>query len=303
MTIDIDTRSGFCYGVVRAIQMAEEALAKGNVLYSLGDIVHNEEEVNRLKHIGLHVIDRKTFSALQHHTILIRAHGEPPETYACARRNHNELIDATCPVVLHLQQKVREAWLECNSQNGQIVIYGKAGHAEVNGLVGQTDGHAIVIEKPEDIRFIDVTRPIYLFSQTTQSTDGLLQVSQAIRDARQRAGVPDETVFTVHDTICRQMANRTGAIAQFCAGHDVTIFVGGVKSSNGRILFGVCQKHSPRAHFVSHATDLQPEWFQPEDRVGICGATSTPHWLMHDIADRIRTFGTTHDNIARDSRF
>lgn len=298
MTIDIDTRSGFCYGVVRAIKMAEEALQQGGPLYSLGDIVHNEEEVNRLKRIGLQVINRETFSALKQHTILIRAHGEPPETYASAERNGNELIDATCPVVLHLQKKVREAWMACSSENGQIVIYGKPGHAEVNGLVGQTDGHAIVIEHPEDIRLIDITRPVYLFSQTTKSIEGLRQVSQAIQEARLQAGVPDETVFAVHDTICRQVANRTGAIAQFCADHDVTVFVGGVKSSNGRILYDICRENSPRTYFVSHVSDLQPGWFRPADHVGICGATSTPHWLMHDVADRIRSFEPAHDKNA-----
>ncbi len=292
MTVDIDSGSGFCYGVVRAIGMAEEALRRYGTLYSLGDIVHNGEEVSRLSRNGLRVIDRQTFQSLCDSTILIRAHGEPPETYRCAERNRNTLLDATCPVVLHLQRKVRQAYLDYCPINGQIVIYGKPGHAEVNGLVGQTGDTAVVVEKPEDIGKIDVNRPIQLFAQTTQSTAGLHRIRQAVQEAREKAGVPPDIPFLVHDTTCRQVANRVTQIAAFAASHDTVVFVGGEKSSNGKILFDVCRQNNPSAHFASRTEDLQPDWFLHADRVGVCGATSTPHWLMNDIADRIRAFAT-----------
>ena len=290
MTVDIDSGSGFCYGVVRAIGMAEEALRRHGTLYSLGDIVHNGEEVSRLSRNGLHVINRETFESLRDSTVLIRAHGEPPETYRSAERNRNTLIDATCPVVLNLQRKVRRAYLDSRPQNGQIVIYGKPGHAEVNGLVGQTGDTAVVVEKPEDIGRIDVSRPIHLFAQTTQSTAGLHLIRLAILEAREKAGIPPDIPFEMHDTTCRQVANRVTQIADFAASHDTVVFVGGDKSSNGKILFDVCRQNNPSAHFASRAEDLQPAWFRSSVRVGVCGATSTPHWLMNEIAGRIRAF-------------
>ena len=289
MNIDIDPASGFCYGVVRAIQMAEQALEQHDVLYSLGDIVHNEEEVKRLARMGLQVINRGQYNALGKATVLIRAHGEPPSTYQTACDNGISLLDATCPVVLHLQKKVHEAYLQSKTDNGQVVIYGKSGHAEVNGLVGQTDNQALVIESVNDTHLLDIQRPIYLFAQTTQSINGLFEISRAITQAREAARIPAGIPFHVNDTVCRQVANREHQLIDFARSHDVIIFVGGVKSSNGKVLFEVCRKENTHSHFVSHTEDVRPEWFHKAQHVGICGATSTPQWLMEQVASRIRS--------------
>jgi 4-hydroxy-3-methylbut-2-enyl diphosphate reductase len=274
--IEIDQDSGFCFGVVNAIQSAEKELRKGQKLYCLGDIVHNSQEVERLQSIGLETIDYDRFNQLQDAKVLLRAHGEPPETYHIAQQNNIEIIDATCPVVLQLQRKI---FRQYSASGAQIVIYGKSGHAEVNGLVGQTDGKAIVIENREDLLLIDFNKDICLFSQTTQSVDGFEEIVSIIR-ARIAPGVS----FSYFDTICRQVANRIPHIREFARRHDLILFVAGKKSSNGRALFKECEKANKNSFLVSGTEDIRAEWFAGIHSVGVCGATSTPKWLMEAVA-------------------
>lgn len=281
--VEIDSGSGFCFGVVNAIQSAERELNSTNVLYCLGDIVHNSLEVERLKALGLYTIGHEEFEQLKNKTVLLRAHGEPPSTYETAQRNQIKIIDATCPVVLRLQQKIHKCFQESKGTNAQLVIYGKKGHAEVNGLVGQTDGTAIVVEKIEDLEKLDFSRDIILFSQTTKSLDGLREIEQIIRD-RVALGVH----FNSFDTICRQVANRLPGIKKFASAHDWVYFVAGEKSSNGKILFEECLKANPNSVFISDAEEIT-EPLPPHVRyVGVCGATSTPKWLMEKVAVRIK---------------
>ncbi len=282
-TIEIDRASGFCFGVVNAIRKAEEELNKGGTLYCLGDIVHNSREVDRLNSKGLIIIDREQFKQLHNAKVLLRAHGEPPETYAIALENTIEIIDATCPVVLQLQKKIKTQ--HTGNDDSQIVIYGKIGHAEVNGLVGQTEGEAIVIEKPEDLSFIDFTRPITLFSQTTKSLDGFGEIVSLI----QKQIAPD-VHFEYNDTICRQVANRIPNIRKFAAGHELIFFVSGQKSSNGKILFEECRKVNVNSHLISGSDDIDTSLLKEVQSIGICGATSTPSWLMEEVADTLRIY-------------
>ncbi len=276
--IEIDSESGFCFGVVTAIKKAEQELAEGAGLYCLGDIVHNSDEVERLRAKGLHTITHADLEELRNVKVLLRAHGEPPSTYECARRNGIEIIDATCPVVLRLQQRIKER--HNSGAPGQIVIYGKRGHAEVNGLVGQTDGRAIVIEDIDGLDRLDFDRDIYLYSQTTKSLEGF----RAIISEIERRKAPG-TVFEYTDTICRQVANRTEHLRRFAAGKDVVLFVAGTKSSNGKVLFGHCLDVNPRTHFIANASQLDPDWLRGAETIGICGATSTPRWLMEQVRD------------------
>ena len=284
VTIEIDQNSGFCFGVVHAIESAERELIKGTKLYCLGDIVHNSLEMERLKRLGLQTISRKDLLGIGKKTVLLRAHGEPPSTYEIAHTNHIKVIDATCPVVLQLQCRIKNYYQAMKGREAQLVIYGKQGHAEVNGLVGQTEGKAIVIEKPEDLELLDFSKEIALFSQTTKSLDGFRQIVEMIKH-RMKEGVK----FLFFDTICRQVANRLPIIKDFASKHDWVYFVAGQKSSNGKMLFEECLKSNPNILFISEASEIK-EPLPPEVRtVGVCGATSTPKWLMEEVAARIQS--------------
>ncbi len=280
LTIEIDEGSGFCFGVTTAIRKAEEELAGGRQLYCLGDIVHNGSECERLRALGLQTIDHEAFARLHDAKVLLRAHGEPPETYATARANRIDIIDATCPVVLQLQRRIKR--VADQEPDAQVVIYGKPGHAEVIGLVGQTAGRAIVIERPEDVERLDLTRDVRLFSQTTQPLEGFRRIVDYIS-----AHIQQPATFRPFDTICRQVANRLPAIRAFAARHDVILFVCGLKSSNGRVLFEACRAVNPRSHLVDAPESICFDWFRDARSVGICGATSTPTWLMEACREAI----------------
>ena len=278
--IEIDEGSGFCFGVTTAIKKAEEELAKGERLYCLGDIVHNGMECDRLRQMGLITINHEQMRELHNAKVLLRAHGEPPETYELARQNNIEIIDATCPVVLKLQKRIKEQYDEKNE--AQIVIFGKKGHAEVLGLVGQTHSNAIVIESSDEVTKLDFTRDIYLYSQTTKSLDEFRRIIDYI----QRHISPDAT-FQSFDTICRSVANRMPNISQFAAKHDLILFVCGRKSSNGKVLYNECLRVNPNSHLVEDPQEIEPQWLGGIQSVGICGATSTPRWLMEQCRDAI----------------
>lgn len=289
MNITIDPNSGFCFGVVFAIQMAEDELDNSGTLYCLGDIVHNNMEVERLSLKGLKIITHKEFEQLHDCKVLIRAHGEPPQTYQTAIKNNIELIDASCPVVLKLQNRVRNSFQELPDDNGLIVIYGEEGHAEVNGLVGQTNGQAIVVRTEEDLDKVDFSKPIHFFSQTTKSTAGFEKMEKMIQKRIiDLKGSLEEGDFISNDTLCRQVSNREPQLRKFSTLHDVIIFVSGKKSSNGKALFNVCKETNPNTYFISSINELLPEWFHNVKSVGICGATSTPMWLMEDVATKLR---------------
>ncbi len=283
MEIEIDQNSGFCFGVVNAIESAERELNNGTVLYCLGDIVHNNLEMERLKRLGLKTIKRDELPALKNKTVLLRAHGEPPLTYEIARNSGIDIVDATCPVVLQLQRRIKDCYNEIKETDAQLVIYGKQGHAEVNGLVGQTEGIAIVIEKPEDLDRLDFSKEIVLFSQTTKSLDGFRQIVDIIK-GRMAEGVR----FLFFDTICRQVANRLPKIKDFASKHDWVYFVAGQKSSNGKMLFDECKKSNPNIIFISETSEIKEALPSGVRSVGVCGATSTPKWLMEEVAARIR---------------
>jgi 4-hydroxy-3-methylbut-2-enyl diphosphate reductase len=279
MRVEIDDNSGFCFGVVNAIRKAEEELARGP-LYCIGDIVHNSLEVQRLARLGLVAIDHETFAGLHRCRVLFRAHGEPPSSYEMAGRNEIEVIDASCPVVLDLQRRIRKAHEQMQSCGGQVVIYGKSGHAEVTALVAQTRGEAIVVEHAGDVEAIDLLRPVILFSQTTQGLDGFKEIVERVRE---RVQAP----VTVQDTICRKVANRIPQLKRFAGDHDVILFVSGEKSSNGKQLFAVCREANPRSHFIGSAGDLRREMLDGSASVGISGATSTPRWVMEEVKERV----------------
>lgn len=312
LQIEIDEGSGFCFGVTTAIKKAEEELAKGTKLYCLGDIVHNSMEVERLTQQGLITINHDQLRELHDVTVLLRAHGEPPETYELARKNNIEIIDATCPVVLALQRRIKNQY-EKNGNNitesvekvdleaelkdkqrastAQIVIFGKNGHAEVLGLVGQTHSQAIVIENFEDVEKLDFNRDIYLYSQTTKSLNEFHRIIEYIQ-----AHISEAAQFRSFDTICRQVANRMPNISSFAAKHDLILFVAGRKSSNGKVLFHECLSVNPNSHQVESADEINMEWFDNVQTVGICGATSTPKWLMEECRDAILRQAETHTN-------
>jgi len=284
MDIEIDNGSGFCFGVTTAIHKAEEELDKTGHLYCLGDIVHNSNEVERLKHKGLETITHEQLQQLHGVKVLLRAHGEPPETYETARRNNIEIIDATCPVVLQLQRRISKSYNERKDELPQIVIYGKRGHAEVNGLVGQTEGSAIVIESLAEIDKIDFGRDIYLYSQTTKSLQGFKTIVEEIKKRTE-----PHVQFYSFDTICRSVANRIPQIRAFAARHELVLFVCGKKSSNGRNLFNECVDANPNSHLISNEHDIDPSWLRGISSVGICGATSTPRWLMTQVKESIES--------------
>jgi len=287
LQVTIDKNSGYCFGVEYAIEMAEEELKDTEKLYCLGDIVHNDMEVKRLYNKGLRVIDRETLKNLKDCKVLIRAHGEPPETYQTALENNLELIDASCPVVLKLQNRVKNAYDQSQKQNGQIVIYGKLGHAEVVGLTGQTQQEAIIISSEEDLEKIDFTRPITLFSQTTKSTKGFYHLKETIEQRLSENQGTEETMLNANDSICRQVSNREPQLQKFSEAHDVILFVSGKKSSNGKALYSVCKQTNPKSYFIENSLEINPEWLFDANTVGICGATSTPMWLMKDVASYV----------------
>ena len=280
LQIEIDNGSGFCFGVTTAIKKAEEELAQGKTLYCLGDIVHNGMECERLREMGLITINHEEMEQLHDVKVLLRAHGEPPETYELARRNNIEIIDATCPVVLQLQKRIKTQYDE--SADKQIVIFGKKGHAEVLGLVGQTQSNAIVIESFDEVMKLDFTRDIYLYSQTTKSLDEFHRIIDYIQ-----SHISSDATFKSFDTICRNVANRMPNISQFATKHDLILFVCGRKSSNGKVLFNECLRVNSNSHLIEDPQEIQPAWLEGIHTVGICGATSTPRWLMEQCRDAI----------------
>ena len=292
--IEIDNGSGFCFGVTTAIRKAEEELAKGTALYCLGDIVHNGMECQRLQKMGLVTINHEDLRRLHDVKVLLRAHGEPPETYELARRNNIEIIDATCPVVLQLQKRIKQQYEasqapllqegpgEVPALSPQLVIFGKKGHAEVLGLVGQTQSTAIVIESFDEVKRLDFTRDIYLYSQTTKSLDEFHRIIDYIQ-----SHISPDATFRSFDTICRSVANRMPNISQFAVRHDLILFVCGHKSSNGKVLFNECLRVNPNSHQIETPEEIQSRWLEGVQSVGICGATSTPKWLMEQCRDAI----------------
>lgn len=287
MKIDIDINSGFCFGVVKAICKAEEELENKRQLYCLGDIVHNNAELERLKEKGLVIIDKEKFKNLKNTRVLIRAHGEPPETYSIAKENNIELIDASCSVVLKLQQRIRKKYIEYDGK-GQIVIFGKEGHAEVNGLVGQTEGNAIVINNVNDLNKIDFSKPVSLFSQTTMSIEGFVAISNEIRRSMEKALGSSDVQLYINDTICRQVSNRAPHLEKFSRNYDVILFVSGKESSNGKVLYEICKKANEHSYFITGVNDIKSSLLENVASVGICGATSTPRWLMEQVASYIK---------------
>ncbi len=283
MEINIDKNSGFCFGVVRAIQKAEEELGKGEVLYCLGDIVHNNKEVERLEKMGLVTIDHEQFAQLRDVKVLLRAHGEPPSTYETARKNNITLVDASCPVVLQLQSRIKNAYEESKNQDTQIVVYGQTGHAEVKGLDGQTGGNVIVIENESDLSKLDLSKNIKLFSQTTKSLDGFNNLIKNIS-----ASKAESAEFEFADTICRQVSNRVPNLTAFAQENDIVVFVSGKKSSNGKELFKHCKSVNPNSYKVSGPEEIQGLNLDINKKIGICGATSTPRWLMEQVAEVIQ---------------
>jgi 6-phosphofructokinase/(E)-4-hydroxy-3-methyl-but-2-enyl pyrophosphate reductase len=281
MNIEIDPNAGFCFGVVNAINKAEETLKKDEQLFCIGDIVHNSMEVKRLEKLGLLTIDHEEFEVLKGKKVMFRAHGEPPLSYETAKKNKIEIVDASCPVVLNLQKRIKKAHKEAKKVNGQIVIYGKKGHAEVNGLVGQTDGEAIVVEKAKDLKLIDPERPVILFSQTTKTIEGFGHVAEKLKKSA-------KAEVKINDTICRKVSNRVPLIKKFAQKHEVVIFVSGKKSSNGKLLFDECKSVNPNSYFISDTNELDKEWFRSVKSVGISGATSTPAWLMNKVEEHIK---------------
>ena len=278
--IEIDNGSGFCFGVTTAIKKAEEELAAGKTLYCLGDIVHNGMECERLKQLGLVTINHEEMKQLHGVKVLLRAHGEPPSTYEIARENDIEIIDATCPVVLQLQRRIKKQYDAC--PEAQIVIFGKPGHAEVLGLVGQTESKAIVIANVEEVKRLDFTRDIYLYSQTTKSLDEFHRIIEYIQEH-----ISPDATFKSFDTICRQVANRMPNISTFATRHDLVLFVCGRKSSNGKVLFNECKSVNPNSHLIEGPEEIKKEWLDGVRTIGICGATSTPKWLMEQCRDAI----------------
>lgn len=288
MKVEINTDSGFCFGVVKAIRMAESELNKRRSLYCLGAIVHNKVEVERLESLGIIIIGHEEFRKLKNSRVLFRAHGEPPETYEIAKKNNIEIIDATCPVVLNLQKKIKCGYDEISQQNGQVVIFGKKGHAEIIGLVGQTGGKAIIVEQPEDLNQIDYTKAVYLYSQTTKGKKNYEQFQQEIRKRMVEVQGVENIHFVSFETICGEVSNREPSLREFARKFDVVLFVSDRESSNGMMLFQVCKEANPRTYFITRKEELDLEWIKGARSAGVCGATSTPKWIMEEVANRIR---------------
>lgn len=286
MKVEIDNRSGFCFGVQNAVKIAENALLKGEKVFSLGPIVHNDKEVERLSDLGLVSIDHDQFRKLRDCKVLIRAHGEPPETYEQARENNIEIIEATCPIVKKLQSRIREVWLASKDNNGQVVIYGKAGHAEVIGLLGQTNNEGILISSAADLNKIDFSRPVFLFSQTTMDAKEYRKIREIITENMKKTN-PDNLIINLKafNTVCGQVSNREPHLKEFAGKHDIIIFVSGHESSNGRMLYTVCKSVNPDTYFVSAVDEIELSWFRNKEFAGVCGATSTPKWLIEQVRD------------------
>jgi 4-hydroxy-3-methylbut-2-en-1-yl diphosphate reductase len=288
MVVEVDGKSGFCFGVQNAVEIAEEALSKGERVFSLGPIVHNDREVERLYDKGLVSVDHEEFKNLRNCKVLIRAHGEPPETYEEAERNNISIIEATCPIVKKLQSRIKETWKDIRERQGQIVIFGKPGHAEVVGLLGQTLNEGILVSGPQDIDKIDISRPVWLFSQTTMSIREYQDFAALVRSKMKENGIEDpEKMVHVNKTICGQVSNREPHLKAFAGKHDILIFVSGKESSNGKMLFSVCKSINQDTYFVSSAEEIDPEWFRGKKSAGICGATSTPKWLIEKVRDHV----------------
>lgn len=279
MKVETDRRSGFCFGVIKAIKTAENELDNEKQLYCLGDIVHNGMEVQRLEKLGLRTISREEYLRMSNCKVLIRAHGEPPETYEYAKKNNIELVDATCPVVLTLQEKVKNSYQKSLADQGQIVIYGKKGHAEVIGLDGQAEHTTILLESIDDVDQIDFSRPVWLYSQTTRRIEDFEEIAKLVK-SKMKPGVP----IDIKDTICRQVSNRVPNLKKFVVNYDLILFVAGSKSSNGKYLFTICKESNPNSFHISKPDEINPNWFEGVNSVGICGATSTPNWLMEEVA-------------------
>lgn len=290
INIEIDEHSGFCFGVTTAIKKAEEELSKGETLYCLGDIVHNSKECERLRQMGLITIDHEAYAGLHNAKVLLRAHGEPPTTYEIAKRNNLELIDATCPVVLKLQQRIKQKWETTKEEERQIVIYGQMGHAEVLGLVGQTHGEAIVVENIEQLDKISTDKNTYIYSQTTKSLEGYKRIIDAAKTA-----ISDDRKIEYFDTVCRQVANRMSGISDFAKSKELIFFVCGRKSSNGKILFNECKRVNENSHLIEGAAEIDLSLTDNVKSIGICGATSTPKWLMEECKQRILNY-KNHNN-------
>ncbi len=289
MKIEIDQKSGFCFGVHNAVEIAEEALLDGETVYALGSIMHNDMEMQRLSSLGLITIDHERFRALKNCKVLIRAHGEPPETYKLALENNITIIEATCPIVRKLQSKIRKTWNDIRNLKGQIVIFGKPGHAEVIGLLGQTDNEGLLVSKAAEIDRIDFSRPVALFSQTTMEITEFANIRQLIYDKMKARGIADpEKYLMVFNTVCGQVSGREPHLRDFAEEHDTIIFVSGKDSSNGRMLYSVCKSINPDTHFISSVEEIEKSWFEGKESVGVCGATSTPIWLIRKVKDHIR---------------
>ncbi len=284
MIVEIDKRSGFCFGVINAIRAAESELKDADYLYCLGDIVHNGKEVERLEKMGLKSISKDEYFTLKDCKVLIRAHGEPPETYEYAEKNNIELIDATCPVVLTLQEKVKRSYESKVDHQGQVVIFGKKGHAEIEGLNGQTDHNAIIIESMADVDKVDTSRPVSLYSQTTKRIEDFNGIAGLIKNKMQ-----PEVPIEIKDTICRQVSNRVPNLKKFAKEYELILFVAGKKSSNGQYLFSICKEENPNSFIISETGEIDKSWFEGISSVGISGATSTPNWLMEEVATWIKT--------------
>jgi len=286
MEVTIDKYSGFCFGVVYAIEMAESILEKEDILYCLGDIVHNNKEVERLTDMGLKIINNDDLKKLSDCKVLIRAHGEPPSTYNIALENNIQLLDASCPVVLKLQHQIKEGYEDIKKINGQVIIYGKEGHAEVTGLLGQTKNDAIIVTTVDDLDKVDFSKSIYIYSQTTKSPKAYKTISDIIAE-RVRLADGENVKYIVHDTLCRQVSGREPQLKHFSKENDVIIFVSGQKSSNGKMLYQSCKEENPNSYFISDINEINNEWFSTASTVGICGATSTPRWLMEQVQNTI----------------
>jgi len=287
MKISIDPKAGFCSGVKRVISLAEGELQQSGHLFCLGQVVHNEQEENRLKNLGLEIIDHNDFRKLQNATVLIRAHGEPPETYETAAKNNIRLIDGTCPIVIKLQKKIRKSFLENQSAGGQIVIFGKKNHPEVLGLSGQTDNMAIIVEEENDLAKIDFTQPVSLFAQTTKSKEVFHEISGQIRQSIEKQASFETPEFCSTDSTCRQVTGRDENLRKFAHENDIVIFVGGKKSSNGHYLFEIVKSENSNAFYVDSPEKIEKSWFKDDQKVGLTGATSTPAWLLEEVASKI----------------
>jgi len=289
MNIDIDPKAGFCFGVTRVVSKAEEIIREQGKLYCLGEIVHNQQEIKRLEELGLQTISQEEFLALSDCRVLIRAHGEPPETYEHARNNNIELIDGTCPIVLRLQNRIKSDYTENHQKGSQIVIFGKKDHAEVRGLAGQTSYQTIIMESEEDFKKIDFSRPIHLYAQTTMSTDQYRHLQNLLVQHIKASGA-EPLNLKCTSSICRQVSGRIPGLRQFCTSHDVVLFVSYKQSSNGKLLYAKCKAINERTHFVADSHDFRAEWFTNAGSIGITGATSTPRWLLEEYAGKLELF-------------